>query len=40
MRQHFQRALQIYRQLAARDALSAYDRKTLRTMENAAAEYE
>jgi tetratricopeptide (TPR) repeat protein len=36
-RQHFQRALQIYRQLAARAALSAYDRKTLQAMESALA---
>lgn len=36
MRQHFQRALEMYRQLAARDALSAYDRKTLQVMEQAA----
>jgi tetratricopeptide (TPR) repeat protein len=40
MRQHFQRSLEMYRQLAARDALSAYDRKTLQAMENAAREYE
>ena len=40
MRQHFQRALEMYRQLAARDALSAYDRKTLQAMESAAQEYQ
>lgn len=40
MRQHFHRALGIYRQLAARDALSAYDRKTLQTLENAPQEYQ
>jgi eukaryotic-like serine/threonine-protein kinase len=40
MRRHFHRALQIYRQLAARDALSAYDRKTLQAMESTRWEYE
>jgi eukaryotic-like serine/threonine-protein kinase len=40
MRQHFQRALEMYRQLAARDALSAYDRKTLQAMESSKQDYE
>jgi eukaryotic-like serine/threonine-protein kinase len=39
MREHFKQALEIYRQLAARAALSAYDRKTLQTMESATQDY-